>query len=344
MTLPRQDARHLSKRMVLGGVIVMGFLGLAALLVVVTRSGGGGVPPFKGAEATSTESNDVCDTRGHLCNYRCHSDPDVPRPPFPVVRVGYKKTGTSSISAFLTHIGIVPKTAVMPILNYVPADVADLVTVSRDCDNLGDYPWCCEMPAVEKILNERPDARFILSVRDAESWWNSVHNWVTNVHPERRAGYERLLGTPLVKETAIALLKRHDDAVRALFTGENRSRLIEVNLIEEDQAVLSRRLCAFLGVDENDVPSCHKAFPHTNAAPHDSAGDADGGDAQGQHSEHRRALGAQESPRNAHASGGGSMPVGWRRPLRFSLERANSPAARAAALSRPRKAAHHDNR
>jgi len=165
-----------------------------------------------------------------------------------------------------------------------------LIAVSQECFAFEDYPWCCDAHLVAKMKELRPDARFILTVRDPHTWWASVSHWVT-LHPAKRPVYERLLNTrPLHREGAVRAMEEHNARVRALFTGPDRHRLIEVNIEAEDPGSLARRLCAFLGMGEVYAGRCRTTFPHRNRArynarharrlgtvPHDP--DADGGDA-----------------------------------------------------------------
>lgn len=128
---------------------------------------------------------------------------------------------------------------------------------------LSDYSATVDWPASlfwREISGAFPDAIVLLSVRDAESWWESVSRTVFNVQvpisPEWRAMVDDLEAQRFTARTgdraaAIAAFEQHNDAVRKAVPA---GRLVEWRAGEGWEP-----LCSALGVAVPDEP-----FPHTN--------------------------------------------------------------------------------
>lgn len=210
-----------------------------------------------------------------LSRYVCAPRPaELAEPPFKVVGVGFKKTGTTSLGKFLTSIGFGPKMKGVPrrdierlFANTTSGyNWTSLLRASSACHAYEDSPFCCQIEAVRAMNEALPSTRFILTTRAEDAWYASVTNWVTVVWPGKRGAYERLLGGPLEFERAVSVLRRHNSAVRRLLAGTGR--LFEVDLAATDPWNASAAICEFLGVPGRQDPecACAHAFPHRNFA------------------------------------------------------------------------------
>lgn len=229
--------------------------------------------------------------------------------------------GTSSLGSFLRRVGFKPK-----LYPTVPAKIGgkgltmhQVVNASEGCFSFEDYPWCCDMRAIEAMLRLRPTTRFVLTVREPASWWSSVDNWVNHVHvqnTQKKKQYENLLNShPLKRETAIKGMQEHNTRVRTFFRQQHaESQLLEVNLLREEPLELSARLCAFLGVSQADWPACRRAFPHSNSATYEA-------------NDHDRRNASQSARSGMHSQR--SDERAQRRLLDFSATRAETDAWRA---------------
>jgi hypothetical protein len=125
------------------------------------------------------------------------------------------------------------------------------------------YAAAVDIPASlfwRELMVAFPDAPILLSLRDPESWWESVHATIFRPDRERTpefAAMEAALGenrfTPAVedKQSAIAAYEAHNAAV---MSGVPANRLVVWRLGEGWDPV-----CAALGLPVPDRP-----FPHTN--------------------------------------------------------------------------------
>jgi hypothetical protein len=121
-----------------------------------------------------------------------------------------------------------------------------------------DWPGAAFWPELTQAF---PDALVLLSVRDAESWWQSAHATIfpgmDRASVEWRAMASALFEARFTaqledREACIAAFERHNAAVRAAIP---RSRLLEWRAGDGWAP-----LCEALGVPVPDEP-----FPHTNS-------------------------------------------------------------------------------
>lgn len=170
-----------------------------------------------------------------------------------VFGIGFQKTGTSSLAASLYILGY-------DVCGYFGNDdpnIAEtaLVTAFEMADHYDaaqDMPW----PVLYRELDQRyPGSRFILTVRDTESWIRSVvkhfkathidsHVWIYGV--PAAAGYEAAY---------IERYERHNREVQAYFA-DRPGDLLVLDLSDGDPW---SSICRFLGHDVPDVP-----FPRQN--------------------------------------------------------------------------------
>ncbi|KAL6054246.1 Sulfotransferase family protein [Balamuthia mandrillaris] len=198
-----------------------------------------------------------------------------------VFGLGCSKTGTTSLNEALLLLGIRSDhyrgdlVADLLLHNDTegPLDVSvDVVHRFKDLEGVTDFP----VPYFfEELLHMYPDAKFILTVRDLDTWWPSL-----KAHYGRRDGscvredvykkktmvcrtsfarraltYSTLTANPYVASKAYL---RHNKLVQALIPPE---RLLVMN-VEAGDAY--SKLCPFLGITACPPDA---AFPHANKKP-----------------------------------------------------------------------------
>ena len=102
-----------------------------------------------------------------------------------VIGAGLGRTGTLSLKLALEHIGFGPCYHAMelaasvrrslPLWNDAIGGNADWDAIFDGYASTTDYPGCCFWPA---LMDYFPDAKLILSVRDADSWFESVNETI----------------------------------------------------------------------------------------------------------------------------------------------------------------------
>jgi hypothetical protein len=183
--------------------------------------------------------------------------PPAPRPK--VFCIGFQKTGTTSLYAALERLGY--KTAAVVGRDW-SADrlrgegAGACIDAARDHDAAQDMPW----PIFFRELDEAfPGSKFILTVRDPESWFASIEGHFGAHEGEMQAFvYGRDAAAPAGnKARYLETLAAHEAAVRAHFA-DRPNDLLVMNLEAGDGW---RELCAFLGAAVPDEP-----FPARNKA------------------------------------------------------------------------------
>lgn len=175
--------------------------------------------------------------------------------------IGFNKTATTSVLEAFRILGLHPAASAttLPgdqrlIRSALQGDFQPLVEVARRYRSFKDRPWnigtCYQ--AMDRAF---PGSRFVLTLRDEEAWWRSVHTWVTEVKPHLLKLYLRHLQvSEFTREAFITGLRRRNEDIRAYFRGRD-------NLLELDPSS-SRAwidLCGFLGEPVPEGP-----FPHAN--------------------------------------------------------------------------------
>ena len=170
-----------------------------------------------------------------------------------IICVGFHKTGTTSLSTALKHLGyrvLGPQvTAAGPLLRN---EQTDLLERLQNFDACQDNPW----PLLFRELDTRyPDSRFILSLRPLDEWIQSVVNHFGNRStPMRQWIYGQ--GSPIGHETIyIERHRKHLEAIRAHFLYRKKD-LLEISLTAGHGWA---QLCSFLNMPVPDIP-----FPHAN--------------------------------------------------------------------------------
>ncbi len=192
-----------------------------------------------------------------------------------IVGAAFGRTGTNSLKLALEQLGFGPCHHMFEVRDH-PEQLPYWQAAARgelpDWDDVfAGYRACVDWPSARfwrEIAAHYPDAKVLLTLRDAESWLASVHGTIYPViqaWPTREPGHFRdtmeMAEEIIVKQTfggrlddrdhALAVYRAHAEAVRRTIAPE---RLLAFD-VKEGWAPL----CAFLEVPVPDTP-----FPRTN--------------------------------------------------------------------------------
>ena len=169
--------------------------------------------------------------------------------------IGFHKTGTTSLAVALKTLGYRvtgPNGVNDPdIAKNVYSMAHSLVT---KYDSFQDNPW----PIIYKELDEKyPNSKFILTIRDSESWINSqIRHFGRKETPMRKWIYG--VGCPEGNEEIyIKRFEKHNKKVIDYFK-ERPNDLLVLDFAKGDGW---EKLCSFLRADIPDIP-----FPQVNQA------------------------------------------------------------------------------
>jgi len=177
-----------------------------------------------------------------------------------IVHAGFHKTGTTSLYAALTTLGfkVTGTVAHKWSAEQLASEGAQYcIDVMRKFDACEDMPW----PHFFKELDAAyPGSKFILTLRDYESWHRSIDAHFGDQQTEHNAfAYGRDKASARDhKAHWIATHQRHVEAVRHYFS-ERPADILEMTLAAGDGW---ERLCPFLGVNQ----PAGEPFPVKNAA------------------------------------------------------------------------------
>lgn len=172
-----------------------------------------------------------------------------------IIGVGFQKTGTSTLREALRILGYKVKDttprALIPILR---GNFKKVLRIIKDYDALEDTPWYI----IYKELDARiPGSKFILTIRDSESWYTSVSKHIGDLKAAHHEWiYGRGKGLPKDdKQNTISVYDRHNSEVREYFK-DRPDDFLEIDFTKGEGW---EKLCSFLNVDIPDLP-----FPHYN--------------------------------------------------------------------------------
>jgi len=177
--------------------------------------------------------------------------------------VGMNKTGTSSLNHCFRTLGIQP-VASPPVLRRAGIEAVKAILergdhepalrLAVDYRGFEDRPW--NMGDMYRRLDERfPDSKFILTVRDPDTWWRSVSHWIGVTKPRIAETYRLHLGAgSLDRDEMVRGYLAHNDRVQAHFAGTDRLLVMDI-----EKGAGWEALCEFLGLAVPRVP-----FPHAN--------------------------------------------------------------------------------
>ena len=194
-----------------------------------------------------------------------------------IVGAAFGRTGTNSLKLALERLGFGPCHHMYEVRDR-PEQLPYWQAAARgelpDWDDVfADYRACVDWPSARywrEIAAHYPDAKVLLTLRDAESWFASVHATIYPViesWPAREPGHFRdtmeMAAEIIVAQTfggrlddrdhALAVYRAHGEAVRRTIAPER--------LLAYDVSEGWAPLCAFL-----EVPVPDTAFPRTNTS------------------------------------------------------------------------------
>jgi hypothetical protein len=193
--------------------------------------------------------------------------------PLQVIGAGLGRTGTKTLQTALVELGIAPCHHMTEVFDH-PETMAFWYRAARGEavdweEGLGAYKASVDWPSAHfyKQLAERyPQAKVILSKRDARRWYESMTETILKVMTERAAPdrnsdgvfrfsqiivAEKTFGWDFSEANVIAAFERHNAEVVATIALER--------LLVFDPAMGWEPLCAFLSVPVPATP-----FPRTN--------------------------------------------------------------------------------
>ena len=176
-----------------------------------------------------------------------------------IIGIGWAKTGTTTLGTCLKELGFKHQSQDLTLVKELKEnDFGRFNRLLDEYDSFEDWPW---LLYYEDIYSMYPNAKFILTVRDEESWVKSYKNMLKNqgkAHKSMNEIRNFLYGLdfPNVSEKdLIARYQKHNKDVKAFFQNKNKQLLV-VNWIEGDGW---NELCEFLDIE---VPKVD--FPHSN--------------------------------------------------------------------------------
>lgn len=193
--------------------------------------------------------------------------------PLQVIGVGFGRTGTNSLKLALEMLGFARCHHMVEVIEnpwQAPLFLAAARGEAVDWDTLYEgYLSCCDWPSCHfwrELSAYYPDAKVILSHRNAQSWFNSMSETIlpllkngpaTDADPVRQMGYEIVFRQTFGenvddRDHVIGVYERHNQAVRDAIAADR--------LLEFEARDGWAPLCAFL-----DVPVPGQPYPNTNA-------------------------------------------------------------------------------
>jgi len=169
--------------------------------------------------------------------------------------IGWHKTGTSSLGKALTilHYKVHgPATGLETAECLQRGEIDKVLNKLRGYDACQDMPW----PTLYPQLHQKfPTAKFILMIREEESWLNSISSWKNSRYSELDEviyGSGTILGN---QEIYLERYRKHNEDVLNFFRNKP-NQLLVLDLKAGDGW---DELCAFLRKKKPSVP-----FPHIN--------------------------------------------------------------------------------
>ncbi|WP_425410457.1 sulfotransferase [Hyphococcus sp.] len=187
-----------------------------------------------------------------------------------IIGAGFGRTGTASLKLALEKLGFGPCYHMSEVLanaghidlwNDVADGAADWETIFKNYQSTVDFPASIYWRALAAAY---PDAKVVLSLRDAERWYESTQETILSekmwefTGPTRWGGMlDRTIRTLFEgdihdRDTLIRIYNEHNETVKAAF-GPDRLLVFEA---KDGWAPL----CAFLGVEVPD-----EAYPRVNS-------------------------------------------------------------------------------
>ncbi|MEH6639499.1 MAG: sulfotransferase family protein [Porticoccaceae bacterium] len=188
-----------------------------------------------------------------------------------LIGAGFGRTGTVSLRAALEQLGHGPVYHMMEVFKYPEHGPlwVEALEDSKVLEQLLDgYQAAIDWPAChfwEPLLAANPQAKVILTVRDSESWYTSIHNTLYQMllHiPATLPDQQISMGRRIIWEETFA--GELGDKDRAISVYEKHNARVVANVLPEQLLVYQvsegwAPLCDFLGCE---VPA--ETFPKSN--------------------------------------------------------------------------------
>jgi Sulfotransferase domain len=172
-----------------------------------------------------------------------------------IIGAGFQKTGTSTLREALTILGYkVKDTSSRPLIPILKGDFKKVLNMIKNYDAVEDTPWFMIYKELDELI---PGSKFILTIRDKESWYKSVSDHIANLRDANHEFiYGRGKGLPKEdKEHTINVYQQHNKEVQDYF----KDRPDDLLVIDFTKGEDWHALCNFLG---KEIPS--QPFPHYN--------------------------------------------------------------------------------
>ncbi|MCF8226527.1 MAG: hypothetical protein K9J30_11680 [Bacteroidales bacterium] len=172
-----------------------------------------------------------------------------------IIGVGFHKTGTSTLREALKILGYRVKDAtpraLLPILRGRYDKVLRMI---NKYDAVEDTPWFNIYRELDNLI---PGSKFILTIRDEESWYTSVSYHIGKLRAAHHEWiYGKGKGLPAEdKQHAISVYRNHNQGVMEYFK-ERPGDLLVLDFTKGNKWDM---LCGFLGREVPEQP-----FPHYN--------------------------------------------------------------------------------
>jgi hypothetical protein len=172
-----------------------------------------------------------------------------------IIGAGFQKTGTSSLREALKILGYrvrdTTKRALIPILKN---DYDKILRMLKKYDAVEDTPWFMIYKELDELI---PNSKFILTIRDEDSWYESVKRHIGDVRSANHEFvYGRGMGVPKEnRKNTIDVYNAHNKEVIEYFK-HRPGDLLVMDFTKGDQW---EKLCPFLNKEIPGVP-----FPHYN--------------------------------------------------------------------------------
>jgi len=175
--------------------------------------------------------------------------------------IGFQKTGTTSLGVAFERLGYKVCGVYHELLpDLCKGDLDKIKEIVREYEVCKDNPW----PVLYRQLDQYfPGSKFVLTLRDEETWINSVVNHFDS-KPSDMIRY--IYGVPFPSGNETLFLERyrkHNEEVKAYFKNRPGDLLI-IDLEKED---VWNKLCPFLQIPIPSFP-----FPHANKGAYTKAG------------------------------------------------------------------------
>lgn len=202
--------------------------------------------------------------------------------PRKVFNLGFSKTGTTSIERALQILGYRVAKGHWK-YNYcfylmslcIHGDYDEIISFTKAFDAFCDSPWGGGTDLYKRLAAVYPDARFILSIRDPEKWYQSLYSLLTIFDQNDRTAlssyrdngmwgsaywFRNIFGIDELhsqKQRMIDTYNRYNNEVICYF----ESKGIPLLVFEVRERDIWKKLCDFLG---KDIPEVH--FPKLNVS------------------------------------------------------------------------------